>query len=90
MSKRKCKFTEVLRAKYPCFIQGRDEFDAKCFICDCHVDVSNKGTMALERHVATEKHKRMIRAADSSSKVTNYFQPSTSMTHKKPMLQREH
>lgn len=82
MSKRKCKFTEVLRAKYPCFVQGRDEFDAKCSICDCHVDVSNKGTMALERHVATEKHNKMIRAAGSSSKVTNYFQSSTSMTHK--------
>ncbi|KAL0830150.1 hypothetical protein ABMA28_003607 [Loxostege sticticalis] len=63
MSKRKCKFTEVLRAKYPCFTSGRDEFDAKCSICDCHVDVGNKGTTALERHVATEKHKKMIRAA---------------------------
>lgn len=81
MSKRKCKFTEVLRAKYPCFTSGRDDFDAKCSICDCHVDVGNKGTIALERHVATEKHKKMIRAA-GSSKVTNYFQPSTSMTLK--------
>ncbi|KAL0879423.1 hypothetical protein ABMA27_003174 [Loxostege sticticalis] len=79
MSKRKCKFTEVLRAKYPCFTSGRDEFDAKCSICDCHVDVGNKGTTALERHVATEKHKKMIRAASSSSKVTNFFQPSTSL-----------
>lgn len=82
MSKRKCKFTEVLRAKYPCFTSGCDYFDAKCSICDCHVDMANKGTIALERHTATEKHKKMIRAAGSSSKVTNYFQPSTSMTLK--------
>ncbi|CAH0406173.1 unnamed protein product [Chilo suppressalis] len=82
MSKRKCKFTEVLRAKYPCFTKGRDDFDAKCSICDCHVDVSNKGTIALERHVTTEKHKKMIRAASSSSKVTNYFQSPYSMTHR--------
>jgi hypothetical protein len=82
MSKRKCKFTEVLRAKYPCFTSGRDDFDAKCSICDCHVDVGNKGTIALERHVATEKHKKNIRAAGSSSKVTNFFQPSTSLTLK--------
>ncbi|KAK3597096.1 hypothetical protein CHS0354_021201 [Potamilus streckersoni] len=82
MSKRKCKFTEVLRAKYPCFTSGRDDFDAKCSICDCHVDVGNKCTIALERHVAKEKHKKNIRAAGSASKVTNFFQPSTSLTLK--------
>lgn len=80
MSKRKCKFTDVLRAKYPCFTSGRDEFNAKCSICDCHVDVGNKGTIALERHVSSEKHKKMIRVGSTSSKVTNYFQPSTSKT----------
>lgn len=82
MSKRKCKFTEILKAKHPCFTRGRDDYDAKCSICDCHVDVGNKGIIALDRHVATEKHKKMIRVAGSSSKVTNFFQPSTSLALK--------
>ncbi|KAK3607034.1 hypothetical protein CHS0354_020465 [Potamilus streckersoni] len=69
MSKRKCKFTEVLRAEYPCFTSGQDDFYAKCSICDCHVDVGNKGTIALETHVA----KKNIRAAGSSSKVTLFL-----------------
>nr|CAD7572088.1 unnamed protein product [Timema californicum] len=26
---------------------GRDDYDAKCLVCDCHVNVSNKGGIAL-------------------------------------------
>lgn len=71
------------RSKYPCFVSGSDDYTAKCAVCECTVDVSNKGLTALERHVNTEKHRTNIRSSASSSKVTQYFVPREFMLTKK-------
>ena len=45
MPKRKCKFGEELIKKFPCFKNGRNEWEAECTICKVgtFVSVANKG-----------------------------------------------
>lgn len=43
MGKRKCKFTDELKTKYVCFINGRNENEAKCTVCDSFISVAHKG-----------------------------------------------
>ena len=75
VSKRKCKFSDHMKTKYPCFNDGRTENEAKCLVCDSYVSVVNKGSTDLERHVASEKHRNMVGTSASSAKVTSFFQP---------------
>ncbi|XP_062449000.1 uncharacterized protein LOC134149786 isoform X2 [Rhea pennata] len=74
MPKRKCKFTEELQAKYPCFRVGRERWEAECLVCQqgTYVSVANKGSLDLEAHVQSMKHKRNMLAA----KLTGCFLPT--------------
>ena len=53
---RKCKFSNTMKSKFPCFIEGRNENEAKCMICNSYLSVANKGTTDVERHVDSERH----------------------------------
>ncbi|XP_025029754.1 uncharacterized protein LOC107326422 [Python bivittatus] len=79
--KRKCKFSDSMKSKYPCFVQGRNENEAKCLVCDSYLSIANKGSADLRRHVDTEKH--MVRGSASSSKIASFFQPKHSAVFKK-------
>jgi len=71
--KRKCKFSENVRMKFPFFSEGRNENEAKCNICDCFVNFGHRGSGDLQIHVDTEKHKSGIRKASSTKKINTFF-----------------
>ena len=75
MPKRKSVFSDELWQKYPCFKKGRSDFEAECITCGygTFISVANKGSISLDDHIKTTKHKQAIRGKISSSKVTDYF-----------------
>lgn len=78
LKKRKCKFGDSMKSKYPCFTAGRVETEAKCTICDCYVSVASRGALDLDRHLATSKHVTCFKGASSSRVVTSFFSPKFS------------
>lgn len=75
--KRKCKFNELsAKAKHPCFSHGRTDYEAKCMVCDRHIQVGNKELLELDRHVATEVHKKNFHNYSSSGKIFNFLYES--------------
>ena len=68
-------FSDELRQKYPCFKKRRSDFEAECITCgyETFISVANKGSISLDDHIKTTKHKQAIRGETKSSKVTNYF-----------------
>lgn len=76
--KRKCKFSDMLKAKYPNFSVGRNEHEAKCQVCDNYISVSNKGSGDLDRHINSDKHKKNIQNSAGCSKVSSFFLPKFS------------
>ena len=68
-------FYDELRQKYPCFKKGRSDFEAECITCGygTFISVANKGSISLDDHIKTTKHKQAIRGETSSSKMTDYF-----------------
>ncbi|XP_068779569.1 uncharacterized protein [Struthio camelus] len=78
MPKRKCKFTEELQAKYPCFRVGRERWEAECLVCQegTYVSVANKGSLDLEAHVQSMKHKRNVLGGGSAAKLASCFLPA--------------
>ena len=60
MPKRKSVFSDELRKKYPCFKKGRSDFEAECITCGygTFISVANKGSISLEDHIKTTKHKQ--------------------------------
>ena len=79
MPKHKCKFTDKLKKKNPCFRLGHDASLAECMTCRAgtYVSVANKGGSDLEAHVHSAKHKTAARGESSSSKVTDFFVSNT-------------
>lgn len=60
--KRKCRFSDHMKSKYPCFDDGRSEHEARCLVCESYLSVANKGITDLERHVNSEKHRSRVAA----------------------------
>lgn len=82
--KRKCKFNELsAKAKHPCFSHGRTDYEAKCMVCDRYIQVGNKGLLELDRHVATEVHKKNFHNYSSSGKIFNFFIPKFTKVEEK-------
>ncbi|GAA6099243.1 uncharacterized protein LOC122844979 isoform X1, partial [Tachysurus ichikawai] len=75
MPKRKCKFTDELKQKCPCFRVGRDQHEAECLTCKAgtYVLVTNKGANDLEAHICSAKHRKAARGESLSAKVTEFF-----------------
>jgi hypothetical protein len=53
MPKRRCKFIDELKSKYPCFRTGRMGWEAECMTCTpgTYISIANKGSEGLEIHV---------------------------------------
>ena len=62
MRSRKCKFSSELNEKIPCFLSGRDDFEAECLVCRAanYMSVTNKGAAHLQSHVETESIKKQF------------------------------
>lgn len=71
--KRKCTFTDNLKQKFPGFERGRHESEVKCGICDCFINIGNKGAGDLQKHTDTSKHQSSIRTHSSTNKIERFF-----------------
>lgn len=72
MPKRKCTFNETLKAKYPCFKEGRNKSEAYCILCNSYLNIGNKGITDIEDHLKTEKHKRHVRGQSNSGAMDSF------------------
>ena len=75
MPKRKIMFSDELRQKYPCLKKGRSNFEAECITCGygTFISMANKGSISLDDHIKTTKHKQANRDETLFFKVTDYF-----------------
>ena len=53
ISKRRCKFSDNLRAKYSYFTRERKNHGVKCEMCDCYtyISVADQGVDEVDRHL---------------------------------------
>ena len=74
-AKRKCTFTNEMQKKHPCFRKGRNDYEAECLVCksETYISVVHKGNGDLKTHLQSEKHRKAVRRAVASTKMTNYF-----------------
>lgn len=63
------KFTYILRAKYPSFIERRNKQEVKCTICNSFVLIRYKGAADIDKYINAEKHKKQNRLCTSTSKL---------------------
>ena len=75
MAKRNCTFTNEMQEKHPCFRKGRNDCEAECLVCKSgtYISVVHKGNGDLNTHLQLEKHRKAVRWAAASTKMTNYF-----------------
>ncbi|XP_030049150.1 protein FAM200B-like [Microcaecilia unicolor] len=75
MPKRNCSFTDVMKAKYPCFRSGRHDREAECITCGggTYISVAHNGALDLEAHIRTSKHVKNVRGESSSMKLSDFF-----------------
>lgn len=71
-----CKFSEIIASKFPCLVEGRNESEAKCKVCDCYFSFGSRGIKDVERHLESEKHQKMSKAVSSNSKMDTFFKPT--------------
>ncbi|GLV33183.1 hypothetical protein CBL_10530 [Carabus blaptoides fortunei] len=73
MGKRKCIFTDKLKEDYT-YLKSQSEKGSRvrCSICNGDFSVEHKGRGDIEDHNRSEKHKRALNAAHSSS-ITSFF-----------------
>ena len=76
-AKRKCTFTNEMEEKHPCFRKGRNDYEAECLVCMVcksgnYRSVVHKDNGDLNTHLQSEKHRKAIRRAVASTKMTNY------------------
>ena len=74
-AKRKCRFTNEMQEKHPCFRKGRNDYEVECLVCKSgtYISVVHKGNSDLNTHLQSEKHCKAVRGAVASTKMTNYF-----------------
>ena len=74
-SKRKCTITNEMQEKHPSFRKGKNDYKAECLVCKSgtYISVVHKGSGDLNRRLQLEKHRKAVRGAVASTKMTNYF-----------------
>ena len=74
-AKRKCTFTNEMQEKHPHFRKGRNDYEAECLVCKSgtYISVVHKGNGDLNTYLQSEKHRKAVRGAVASTKMTNYF-----------------
>lgn len=71
--KRKCKLTDDLLKDFPFIKKSRNDFEVFCGKCSSQFSIASGGRHNITRHLNSEKHKKFVKSAASSSEVTNYF-----------------
>jgi len=51
-------FSETISSKFPCLVEGRNESEAHCKICDSYFSFGSRNIKDVERHIEFEKHKK--------------------------------
>ena len=64
-----------MQEKHPCSRKGRNDYEADCLVCKSgtYISVVHKGNGNLNTHLQSEKHRKAVRRAVASTKITNYF-----------------
>ena len=64
-----------MQKKHPRFRKGRNDYEAECLVCKSgtYISVVHKGNGDLNTHLQSEKHRKAVRRAVTSTKMTNYF-----------------
>ena len=75
MAKRKYSVTNEMQEKHPCFRKGKNDYEVECLVCKSrtYISVGHKGNGDLNTHLQLEKHRKAVRGAAASTKMTNYF-----------------
>ena len=64
-----------MHKKYPCFRKNRNDYEAECLVCKSgtYISVVPKGNGYLSTDLQLEQHRKAVRGAVASTKMTNYF-----------------
>ncbi len=73
-NKRKCTFSDKLRSKFTYFQKGRTEFEAKCPVCDCFINLESRGGASLSDHLQSAKHKASVQGTSTSQKLDKFLE----------------
>ena len=75
MAKRKCTFTNEMQEKHSGFRKVRNDYEAECLVCKpaTYISAVHKGNGDLNTHLQSKKHRKAVRWAAASTKMTNYF-----------------
>ncbi|EEC16142.1 uncharacterized protein LOC120841237 [Ixodes scapularis] len=75
MPKRKCKFNEALGKEFPFIKKTWSESDVCFNKSGGDFSIAHSGRSDTVKHISTEKQKRNLSAAASSSALTKFFRP---------------
>lgn len=75
--KRKCKFTDELKQEFSFLKQAKLESFVFCTKCLNEFSLASGGRADIRRHLSSDKHKKMIAAAASSSTIGSFFHKET-------------
>jgi hypothetical protein len=77
MPKRKCVFTESLKAEYLFLKEGQQVGRVLCSICKSQFSVEHGGRSDVLQHIKRRKHTVVAETKSCSKKVTSYFTKGT-------------
>lgn len=75
--KRGCKFNDDLRSEFPFIKKTKSDYMVKCEKCNGEFSISHGGKNDISKHLETQKHKRYLNTAASSSKIQEFFRKTT-------------
>jgi len=68
-------FNETLKKEFPNFklFKSDSKSDLQCNICSEQFSIQGGGRYDITKHISSEKHKKYVDSASSSSKVSDYY-----------------
>ena len=75
--KRGCKFNDDLRSEFPFIKKTKSDYMVKCEKCNGEFSISHGGKNDISKHLETQKHKRYLNTAASSSKIQEFLRKTT-------------
>ena len=71
--KRACKFTTDLQKEFPFLHKGSTESDVFCTTCSASFSIAHGGKNDIQRHVSSEKYKKVLDSISKSASIPKYF-----------------
>lgn len=71
--KRNCSFNQDLQKEYPFIKKSTSDFTVRCNICSSGFTINHSGRGDIKSHINSDKHKRAVATAASSSSLTHFF-----------------